>query len=76
MEFIPSELMAVSGARELKEGQVVAVGIDLPTVASFLAKKTHAPNMTLLFELSALRTFKYKYLLTYRYFNGLLTSET
>ena len=46
--------MAVSGARELEDRQVVAVGIGLPMVASFLAKTTHAPDMTLLFELGVI----------------------
>jgi len=54
MDFTPSELMAVSGARELEDRQVVAVGIGLPMVASFLAKKSHAPNITLLFELGVI----------------------
>ena len=54
MNFTPSELMAVSGARELEDRQVVAVGIGLPMVASFLAKKSHAPNMTILFELGVI----------------------
>jgi glutaconate CoA-transferase subunit B len=50
-EYTPFELMAVAGARELKDGEVVAVGIGLPVVASFLAKRTHAPHLTILFEL-------------------------
>jgi glutaconate CoA-transferase, subunit B len=50
-DYTPSELMAVAGARELKDHQIVAVGIGLPVVASFLAKQTHAPDMTILFEL-------------------------
>ncbi len=54
LEFSPSELMAAAGARELEDGQVVAVGIGLPVVASFLAKKTHAPSMTILFELGVI----------------------
>ena len=54
MDFTASELMAVSGARELEDRQVVAVGIGLPMVASFLAKKSHAPNMTILFELGVI----------------------
>jgi glutaconate CoA-transferase, subunit B len=54
MEFTPSELMAVSGARELEDRQVVAVGIGLPMVATFLAKRTHAPDMTILFELGVI----------------------
>lgn len=45
------ELMAAAGARELRDGEIVAVGIGLPVVASFLAKRTHAPNLTILFEL-------------------------
>jgi glutaconate CoA-transferase, subunit B len=52
--YTPSELMAVAGARELKDRQVVAVGLGLPVVASFLAKLTHAPNMTMLFELGVI----------------------
>jgi hypothetical protein len=43
--------MAVAGARELKDGEIVAVGLGLPVVASFLAKRTHAPRLTMLFEL-------------------------
>lgn len=50
-EYTSNELMAVAGARELRDHQVVAVGLGLPVVASFLAKHTHAPNITLLFEL-------------------------
>ena len=49
-----SELMAVAGARELQDREVVAVGLGLPVVASFLAKQTHAPNMTILFELGVI----------------------
>jgi len=51
LEYTPFELMAVAGARELKDGEIVAVGLGLPVVATFLAKRTHAPNITILFEL-------------------------
>src|SRR5512139_2002181 len=54
LEYSPSELMAVAGARELRDREVVAVGLGLPVVASFLAKRTHAPNMTILFELGVI----------------------
>jgi glutaconate CoA-transferase subunit B len=54
MDYTPSELMAVAGARELSDHQVVAVGIGLPVVASLLAKKLHAPAMTILFELGVI----------------------
>ena len=54
MDYTPSELMAVSGARELQDRQVVAVGVGLPLVATFLAKRTHAPNMAILFEIGVI----------------------
>lgn len=54
LNYSPSELMAAAGSRELHDRQVVAVGIGLPVVASFLAKQTHAPNMTILFELGVI----------------------
>jgi len=51
LDFTPFELMAATGARELKDGEIVAVGLGLPVVAAFLAKRTHAPNLTILLEL-------------------------
>jgi glutaconate CoA-transferase subunit B len=54
LDYTPSELMATAGARELQDREVVAVGLGLPVVASFLAKQTHAPNMTMLFELGVI----------------------
>src|SRR5512136_2007204 len=53
-DYTPSELMAAAGARELQDREVVAVGLGLPVVASFLAKLTHAPNVTILFELGVI----------------------
>ena len=44
-EYAPFEMMAAAGARELKDGEIVCVGLGLPIVASFLAKRTHAPNI-------------------------------
>jgi glutaconate CoA-transferase subunit B len=54
LDYTTSELMAVAGAREIRDHQVVAVGLGLPVVASFLAKRTHAPHMTMLFELGVI----------------------
>jgi glutaconate CoA-transferase subunit B len=54
LDYTPSELMAVAGARELHDGEVVAVGLGLPVVATFLAKQTHAPHITILFELGVI----------------------
>jgi glutaconate CoA-transferase subunit B len=50
-DYSSFELMAATGARELKDGEIVVVGLGLPVVASFLAKRTHAPNITILLEL-------------------------
>lgn len=50
-EYASYELMAAAGARELKDGEIVAVGLGLPVIATFLAKRTHAPNITILLEL-------------------------
>ncbi len=51
LEYSAFELMAAAGARELNDGEIVGVGLGLPVVASFLAKMTHAPRLTILFEL-------------------------
>ena len=51
LEYTSFELMAAAGARELKDGEIVGVGLGLPVVSSFLAKRTHAPNLTILLEL-------------------------
>ena len=54
LEYSPFELMAVAGARELKDGEIIGVGLGLPVISSFLAKRTHAPNATILFELGVI----------------------
>jgi glutaconate CoA-transferase, subunit B len=51
VEYAPYELMAAAGARELRDGEIVAVGLGLPVIATFLAQRTHAPNITILLEL-------------------------
>ena len=48
--------MAVAGARELRDGEVVVVGLGLPQVATVLAKRTHAPNLTSLLEIGVVNT--------------------
>lgn len=50
-EYSSFELMAAAGAHELKDGEIVAVGLGLPVVACFLAKFTHAPNISIILEL-------------------------
>ncbi|PIR15065.1 MAG: 3-oxoadipate--succinyl-CoA transferase subunit B [Elusimicrobia bacterium CG11_big_fil_rev_8_21_14_0_20_64_6] len=45
--------MCVLAAREIGDGDVVFVGIGLPTLACNLARATPAPNMTLIYESGA-----------------------
>jgi glutaconate CoA-transferase, subunit B len=52
-DFTLNELMCVLAAREIKDGDVVFVGIGLPNLACNLARATHAPNMTLIYESGA-----------------------
>ncbi len=37
------ELMVASAAREIRDGEIVFVGMRLPLIAFVVAKKTHAP---------------------------------
>mgnify|MGYP001607827933 CR=1 FL=1 len=48
--YSPSELMTVNAARLLRDGDVVFVGVGLPNLACNLARRTHAPNLTLVYE--------------------------
>jgi len=45
--------MAVRAAHELRDGDVVFVGIGLPNLACNLARATHAPNLVLIYESGA-----------------------
>jgi len=49
-EFTTLELMAVCGARAIKNGEVVFIGTGLPMIAAMLAKRTHAPNAKIVYE--------------------------
>ena len=49
-DYTPQELMVVCAARAIRDGEVVFVGMRLPLIAFALAKRTHAPNATGLFE--------------------------
>ncbi len=45
-----SELMIVNAARLLQDGDVVFVGVGQPNLACNLARRTHAPNLTMIYE--------------------------
>jgi glutaconate CoA-transferase, subunit B len=49
-DYTPQELMVVCAARQIRDGEVVFVGMRLPLIAFALAKRTHAPRATGLFE--------------------------
>jgi glutaconate CoA-transferase subunit B len=50
MEYTASELMTVNAARLLRDGDVVFVGVGLPNLACNLARRTHAPNLLMIYE--------------------------
>src|SRR5438132_4538274 len=54
--YTPGELMVAAAAREIKDGEIVFVGMRLPLIAFVVAKRTHAPNAAGLFENGVIRT--------------------
>ncbi|HTT61264.1 MAG TPA: CoA-transferase [Bryobacteraceae bacterium] len=50
------ELMVAAAAREIRDGEVVFVGMRLPMIAFVVAKKTHAPRAIGLFENGVIRS--------------------
>ena len=50
------ELMVAAAAREIRDGEVVFVGMRLPMIAFVVAKKTHAPKAIGLFENGLIRS--------------------
>jgi glutaconate CoA-transferase subunit B len=56
MSYTLAELMVVTAAREIKDKEVVFVGMRLPLIAFVVAKQTHAPNAIGLFENGVIRS--------------------
>ncbi len=48
--YTPSELMIVSASRALQGRRVVFVGVGLPNIACNLARRSHSPDMELVYE--------------------------
>jgi glutaconate CoA-transferase subunit B len=44
------ELLTINAARLLQDGDVVFVGVGLPNLACNLARRTHAPNLVMIYE--------------------------
>ncbi|WP_096190355.1 CoA-transferase subunit beta [Evansella halocellulosilytica] len=49
-DYTPSEMMTIVAARQLTDRITCFVGIGLPSAAANLARQTHAPNATLIYE--------------------------
>ncbi len=48
--YSPFEMMAVIGARELRNQEVAFIGTGLPMLAAQVALYTHAPNLVIIYE--------------------------
>ncbi len=48
--YSAAELMIINAARLLRDGDVVFVGVGQPNLACNLAKRTHAPNLVMIYE--------------------------
>lgn len=55
-EFTPTEMMTVTAARALGNDDVCFVGIGAPSAACNLARLTHAPDITLIYESGTIGT--------------------
>jgi glutaconate CoA-transferase subunit B len=49
-DYSSSEMMVVAASRMLRDGDVVFVGIGQPNLACNLARRTHAPNLNMIYE--------------------------
>jgi len=54
--YKPNEMMTIAAARALKNSDVTFVGIGMPSAAANLARLTHAPDITLIYESGTLGT--------------------
>ncbi len=50
LTYSSTELMIVNAARLLRNGDVVFVGVGQPNLACNLAKRTHAPDLVMIYE--------------------------
>jgi glutaconate CoA-transferase subunit B len=53
-EYTLNEIMVITSAKEIKNGEVVFVGTGLPMLSGMLAQHTHAPDCVLIFETGAI----------------------
>lgn len=50
LDYSSAELMIINAARLLQDSDVVFVGVGQPNLACNLAKRTHAPNLVMIYE--------------------------
>lgn len=50
VEYSPDDMMTVAASRSLRDGSTCFVGIGLPSTAANLARRTHAPELVLIYE--------------------------
>jgi glutaconate CoA-transferase subunit B len=50
LTYSSAELMIINAARLLRDGDAVFVGVGQPNLACNLAKRTHAPNLMMIYE--------------------------
>jgi glutaconate CoA-transferase subunit B len=55
-DYTPNEMMTIAAARALRNDDVCFVGIGMPSAASNLARLTHAPDITLIYESGTIAT--------------------
>ncbi|MEA2281004.1 MAG: glutaconate CoA-transferase, subunit [Solirubrobacteraceae bacterium] len=54
MSWTADEMMSIAAARALADGSSCFVGIGLPSTAANLARRTHAPELVLVYEAGAI----------------------
>jgi glutaconate CoA-transferase subunit B len=55
-DYTPTEMMTIAAARALRNDDVCFVGIGMPSAAANLARLTHAPGITLIYESGTIAT--------------------
>jgi glutaconate CoA-transferase subunit B len=55
-DYKPNEMMTIAAARALRNDDVCFVGIGMPSAAANLARLTHAPGLTLIYESGTIAT--------------------
>jgi glutaconate CoA-transferase subunit B len=50
LPYTSSELLTINAARLLRDSDTVFVGVGLPNLACNLARRTHAPNLLMIYE--------------------------